>query len=69
MNAPKRDDGGPAQDMTLRDYFAGRAMQSIVQGASGFGYPLTSGHVELLSSIAAVSYVIADAMLAERVKP
>jgi hypothetical protein len=62
-----RDDGGPAfptnlsdDGMSLRDYFAAKAMQSIM--ADGKQY---SGFDE----IAEYAYEVADAMLAERSKP
>ena len=48
------------QGMTLRDYFAGQALASIV-GSAGFN---AATHPRL----AEVSYSVADAMLKERVK-
>ncbi len=52
-----------AQDMTLRDYFAARAMQTLLDLCNrdsreeGLSYP---------DHIAAVSYGVADAMLKAR---
>ena len=53
-------DGMPIKDhfgMTLRDYFAAKAMQSLIvhYGSQGIG-------------LASLSYEMADAMLAEREK-
>lgn len=67
-----KDDGGPAfpfpvlhgsdapKGMTLRDYFAAKAMQGIV---SAYGDP-----AGLSERIADQAYWIADAMIAERAK-
>ncbi len=44
--------------MTLRDYFAGQALAGLAVMAEGMGF----------STLANVSYKIADAMLAERAK-
>ena len=52
--------GPPNHGMTLRDYFAGQALASIV-GSSGFN---EATHPRL----AEVSYRLADAMLKERGK-
>ena len=48
----------PFTGMTLRDYFAGKAMEGIIKSAMAFNAPK--------SSIAFDSYEIADAMLAAR---
>lgn len=66
--------GGSSLDsngMTLRDYFAAKAMQAMITGylsnekGSEFGFKLYEGdHVHA----AKVAYSIADAMLAERNK-
>ena len=48
--------------MTLRDYFAAKAMQSILTSC----YDDTPEHDA--GSVATLSYAIADAMLAERAK-
>lgn len=62
----KRDDGGPAfpmidedyflRGMTLRDYFAAKAMQATVDPARPY------------TQIATLAYEVADAMLKERAK-
>jgi len=44
------------QGMTLRDYFAAKAMQGMITGKPGLGFDLTARQ----------SYQIADAMLKER---
>jgi len=48
--------GGYAKDMTLRDYFAGLAMQGLIDSDS------------LFSEIPLQAYALADAMLEERSK-
>jgi hypothetical protein len=54
----KKDDGGSAdQSMTLRDYFAAKAMQAILSDPN-FDKPDTV--------LANASYCIADAMLKAR---
>lgn len=50
--------GGCARDMTLRDHFAGLALQGLVIHANG----------ETYNEIAKKSYTTADAMLKERNK-
>jgi hypothetical protein len=67
---PKRDDGGAAfpfdeyasgytKGMSLRDYFAARAMQAFLQCTA-------SSVEEQLSEIARAAYAMADAMLEAR---
>lgn len=51
--------------MTLRDYFAAKALQGSIAGAMADGASLAAGDCEVL---AAVAYRFADAMLAERTK-
>lgn len=51
--------------MTLRDYFAARAMQGVLSGYSG---NVGVGMDEANSGISACAYAIADAMLKERRK-
>lgn len=72
-----KDTGGPAfpamedDGMTLRDYFAAKAMQSVLRGARIPGAdadPLPPEVSQALAAIAKVSYRVADAMLAERHK-
>jgi hypothetical protein len=55
--------GGFARDMTLRDHFAGLAMQATVQAwIIGKIYPPTD------MDVANNAYALADAMLEERAK-
>ena len=55
--------GKPHDGMTLRDYFAAKAMQSLVQAL------IVSGHCSNeQTNIASIAYEHADAMLAERKK-
>ena len=58
--------------MSLRDYFAAKAMNAIAPMAfkktDGNGCGLTPAGIEMAKDIAAVVYSIADAMLAERNK-
>jgi len=81
-----KDTGGPAfpttpqsyedmdpagEGMTLRDWFAGRAMQTVMIDARIPGAdadPLPPEAAEVLAAVAKVSYRVADAMLAERSK-
>ncbi len=46
--------------MTLRDYFAAKAMQGIIANATCLG---------VAKEVADDAYIVADAMLAERDKP
>lgn len=55
---PEREEG-----MTLRDYFAAKAMQSFVQGAV---LPPNFDATEQLAFMAVRAYETADAMLAAR---
>lgn len=70
------DDGGPAfpateentgraasPGMTLRDYFAERAMRGWLSNHSHYKHPSSAG---LGSNIAKLSYDLADDMLRER---
>jgi hypothetical protein len=70
-----RDDGGPAfpwgehgahlGGMTLRDYFAAKAMQAMIAKSNGQDKTGGKAGVPLISEYA---YEFADAMLAERAK-
>lgn len=51
--------GGFSRDMTLRDYFAAKAMQSLLAG-------LESGKESQAALIPAVAYQMADEMLKAR---
>ena len=51
--------GGYAKDMTMRDYFAGLAMQALLRD---------DDVIEIWRRIPADAYEVADAMLKERAK-
>jgi hypothetical protein len=53
-----------ASGMTLRDYFAAKAMASLIDRSN----ELAMNQKEWRPALAAASYAIADAMLAERDK-
>ena len=57
--------GGYARDMTMRDYFAAKAMQGLL--ATGVDY-VDDIHGSGWNWVAAASYKMADAMLKERAK-
>jgi hypothetical protein len=60
-----------SRGMTLRDYFAAKAMQSVLADAQIPGAdadPLPPEAAHWLGVVAKVSYRVADAMLAERSK-
>lgn len=52
--------GGYAKDMTLRDYFAAKAMQGILAAT------LTPNTIWSQDEVAETAYTVADAMLKER---
>ena len=54
--------------MTLRDWFAGQALPSVVAATSA-GQHMLSGTGTVHDMIAQDAYRLADAMLAERAKP
>lgn len=65
------EDGGPAfpvgssttgQGMSLRDYFAGRALQGLMAGRG----TNPEGFADIKAYVAAVAYRYADAMLEAR---
>ena len=58
--------GGFARDMTMRDHFAGLAMQGVLMDEAIHDEADIAS--EWISKIAAASYEIADAMLKERAK-
>ena len=70
-----KNDGGPAfpepgcpygrGGMTLRDYFAAKAMQGLILNEAEDG---TIGSDNVEPALAKLSYKIADAMLTERAK-
>lgn len=57
------NDMGPCDGMTLRDYFAARAMHQFLNGAV---LPVGVDASEELAMLAARAYETADAMLAAR---
>lgn len=52
--------------MTLRDYFAAKAMQAAITGAEGVGSLREDQRKAVWLKVAQLSYEIADAMLAAR---
>ncbi|MBU9649388.1 hypothetical protein KTF21_11920 [Burkholderia multivorans] len=76
----KINDGGPAfpgpdqaeqsvdihEGMSLRDYFAAKAMGAFCEGAEGFGGATEEFIREQFYFVARVSYIVADAMLRAR---
>jgi len=58
ISAFPREDGSVHRGMTLRDYFAGRAMQGMLSENSGIRYPTD----ELVD----FAYKVADAMMKAR---
>lgn len=56
----KKPTGGPVEEMTLRDYFAAKTLAALV------GHPEYKG--EMCHNAVKESYLMADAMLRERVK-
>lgn len=77
MSDQKRDDGGPAAWMSLRDYFAARAMQGEMittfsdatpESARAFHEGAAKAGHTVEQHLAVNAYLIADAMIAERNK-
>lgn len=55
--------------MSVRDYFAAKAMQGwIASGPKIMGEAL-DGSIEMAEVVAKAAYTMADAMIAERAKP
>jgi hypothetical protein len=54
----------PCDGMTLRDYFAAKAMQSLITAANGVAFG--DNNAENNSAYAHVAYVLADAMIVAR---
>ena len=66
-----RDSALQSTGMTLRDYFAAKAMQGILSDrstVSAFDEASAREFVQPACLVATASYAIADAMLAERAK-
>ncbi len=53
------------EGMTLRDYFAAKAMHAIITGTSD-RFSLGDDHPETNMTIAKVAYIVADAMVEAR---
>lgn len=53
-------------DIELRDYFAGKAMQAILSLGVDYDYTSKPEGLTVKQAIAADAYAVADAMLAER---
>ena len=58
---PDIDGSAVAEGMTLRDYFAAKAMQGELAAQSE-----ESGHYENMDALAVLAYRVADAMLKAR---
>ena len=58
---------GPQAGMTLRDYFAAKAMQSMLLSSRDGGWNVGIGGRDN-GHIAEIGYALADAMLSERAK-
>lgn len=58
--------GIPNEGMTLRDYFAGLAMQGLLSNKHMGDAALHGSAQELLKEISEAAYEFADTMLAER---
>lgn len=52
--------------MTLRDWFAGRAMQAFCEGAQGFGDASDAYIREQFDFVSRCSYIMADCMIRAR---
>lgn len=64
-----KDDISGVTVMSLRDYFAAKAMQGQMQREKDFGKTVREqGFDKFAAHIAETSYQLADAMLAERAK-
>ena len=60
--------GGHPEGMSLRDYFAAKAMQGLVSVHNSYGEWTGCGDVEMNKNMAGTAYAIADAMLEAREK-
>lgn len=58
ISAFPREDGGVHRGMTLRDYFAAKAMQGMLSENSGIRYPT--------DELAKFAYAVADEMMKAR---
>lgn len=74
MNSELKD-GGQVTAMSLRDHFAGLAMQAILtailtseEAADSFGTMASERGIGIIAAVSLEAYEQADAMLAERAK-
>lgn len=73
QNKPKNPNAFPIEyqdgefqtGMTLRDYFAAKAMQGVIASTQGIGLEVNEKHIKIVVKKA---YMYADAMLKEREK-
>lgn len=67
---PRAPHSGEASDdgMSLRDYFAAKAMQAAITGAQGIGSAPDETRLAAWAAVSRLSYEIADAMVKERAK-
>ena len=69
---PHGSDGMPCADhvpgMSLRDWFAGQALPTLLQAAVDDRLQHEAGDATYAAMVARLSYQMADAMLAERAK-
>ncbi|WP_059737782.1 hypothetical protein [Burkholderia ubonensis] len=54
--------------MTLRDWFAGKAMQAFCEGAEGFGVATNDFIREQFDFVSRCAYLMADSMIRAREK-
>ena len=59
---------GGHNGMTLRDWFAGQALPSLLAGANNLDKMPVNERQQAWVAIAGIMYELADAMLAERAK-
>jgi len=67
LDRPPRDDGGMANGMSLRDWFAAQALSA--PWAQGVSLHEAAETAEGIKELAANCYALADAMLKERRTP
>lgn len=63
-NVGHNSDWQSESGMTLRDYFAAKALQGIL--SAGTGLNVGPSHVEEMEGVAKTIYLMADAMIAAR---
>jgi len=65
-HGPKFDDGGPATDKTLHDWFAGQALAGIMCPEHDQPPAPDNVYKDVLVGMVRLSYDLADAMIAEK---